>query len=198
MTPLLLASQSPTRLALLQNAGLIVQAHPARIDEAALRAALASENASPRDIADALAEAKALKLARRHPDALVLGCDQILALGQRIFAKPASRSVARQQLTDLSGQTHHLLSALVLYHDSGPIWRHVGVARMTMRDASPAYLDAYLDRNWPALAESVGCYQVESEGIRLFSAVEGDYFTVLGLPLLPLLSYLSLRGFIPS
>lgn len=198
MTPLLLASQSSTRLALLQNAGLIVQAHPARIDEAALRAALTSEHASPRDIADALAEAKALKLARRHPDALVLGCDQILALGQHIFAKPASRSEARQQLTDLSGQTHHLLSALVLYHDSAPIWRHVGVARMTMRDASPAYLDAYLDRNWPELAQSVGCYQVESEGIRLFSAVEGDYFTILGLPLLPLLSYLSLRGFIPS
>ena len=198
MTPLLLASQSSTRLALLQNAGLIVQAHPARIDEAALRAALTSEHASPRDIADALAEAKALKLARRHPDALVLGCDQILALGQHICAKPASRSEARQQLTDLSGQTHHLLSALVLYHDSAPIWRHVGVARMTMRDASPAYLDAYLDRNWPELAQSVGCYQVESEGIRLFSAVEGDYFTILGLPLLPLLSYLSLRGFIPS
>lgn len=198
MTPLLLASQSGIRLTLLRNAGVPVEPHPSRIDEEALRAALAAEDATPRDIADALAEAKALKLAQRHPTALVLGCDQILALGPRIFAKPASREEARQHLQDLAGHTHQLLSALVLYHNTEPIWRHVGVARLTMREASSAYLDAYLDRNWPDIAQSVGCYQLESEGIRLFSAIEGDYFTILGLPLLPLLTYLSLRGFIPS
>lgn len=198
MTPLLLASQSAIRLTLLRNAGVPVEPHPSRIDEEALRAALAAEDATPRDIADALAEAKALKLAQRHPTALVLGCDQILALGPRIFAKPASREEARQHLQDLAGHTHQLLSALVLYHNTEPIWRHVGVARLTMREASSAYLDAYLDRNWPDIAQSVGCYQLESEGIRLFSAIEGDYFTILGLPLLPLLTYLSLRGFIPS
>lgn len=198
MTPLLLASQSAIRLTLLRNAGLEVTAHPARIDEEALRAALAAEDATPRDMADALAEAKALKLAQRHPGALVLGCDQILALGPRVFAKPESREEARQQLIDLAGQTHQLLSALVLYDKGEPIWRHVGVARLTMKAANPAYIETYLDRNWPEVGHSVGAYQIESEGIRLFSAVEGDYFTILGLPLLPLLNYLSLRGFIPS
>ncbi len=198
MTDLLLASQSAIRLTLLRNAGVQVQAHPARIDEQALRLALEQEGASPRDIADALAEAKALKLAQRHPAALVLGCDQILTLGPRLLAKPETRELARQQLADLSGQTHQLLSAVVLYHGGEPIWRHVGVARLTMRTVSDAYLDAYLDRNWPAVGQSVGAYQLEHEGIRLFSAIEGDYFTILGLPLLPLLSYLSVRGFIPS
>ena len=198
MTPLLLASQSAIRLTLLQNAGVTVQAHPARIDEDALRRALQAEDATPHDIADALAEAKAARLAQRHPAALVLGCDQILALGSRIFSKPETRAEARRNLADLAGQTHHLLSAAVLYHEGAPIWRHVGLARLTMRAASDAYLEAYLDRNWPAIGHSVGAYQLEHEGIRLFSAIEGDYFTILGLPLLPLLSYLSLRGFIPS
>lgn len=198
MTPLLLASQSAIRLTLLRNAGLEVEAHPARIDEDALRMALQAEDATPRDIADALAEAKALKLAQRHPTALVLGCDQVLALGPRIFNKPESRDEARSQLADLCGHTHQLLSALVLYDKGEPIWRHVGVARLTMRQASPAYLDAYLGCAWPEVSHSVGAYQLESEGIRLFSAIEGDYFTILGLPLLPLLNYLSLRGLIPS
>lgn len=198
MTLLLLASQSAIRLTLLQNAGIQVQAHPARVDEQALQEALKAQGASPRDIADALAEAKALKLAQRYPQALVLGCDQILALGTRLFAKPETQAEARQQLLDLSGQTHQLLSAAVLYHEGQPIWRHIGVARLVMRQVSDAYLTQYLDRTWPAVQHSVGSYQIEAEGIRLFSAIEGDYFTILGLPLLPLLSYLSLRGFIPS
>lgn len=198
MTPLLLASQSATRLTLLRNAGLEVTPHPARIDEDAMRRALELENASPRDIADALAEAKALKLAQRHPTSLVLGCDQVLALKDRIFCKPETMDNARAQLRDLSGQTHQLLSAAVLYDRGEPVWRHVGVARLTMREISDAYLDAYLARNWPEVRHSVGAYQVEHEGIRLFSAIEGDYFTILGLPLLPLLNHLSLRGFIPS
>ncbi len=198
MTPLFLASPSAIRLTLLQNAGVAVQAHPARVDEHALRAALQAESASPRDIADALAEAKALKLAQRHPQALVLGCDQILALGPQLFSKPQTRDEARQQLRDLSGQTHQLLSAAVLYHEGQPIWRHVGVARLTMRAFSDSYLDEYLDRTWPTIQNSVGGYHLEAEGIRLFSAIEGDYFTILGIPLLPLLSYLSLRGFISS
>ncbi|MEI6798484.1 MAG: Maf family nucleotide pyrophosphatase [Pseudomonadota bacterium] len=198
MTPLLLASQSAIRRNLLQNAGVAVQAHPARLDEQALRAALEAERASPRDIADALAEAKALKVAQRHPLGLVLGCDQILVLGTSIFSKPDTEAKARQQLVDLCGQTHQLLSAAVLYHEGQPVWRHVGVARLTMRQFSDAYLNEYLDRCWPTVQDSVGSYQLEGEGIRLFSAIEGDYFTILGLPLLPLLSYLSLRGFISS
>ncbi|NBZ86795.1 Maf family protein [Stagnihabitans tardus] len=195
---LLLASQSEIRLTLLRNAGLAVEAHPARIDEEALRESLQAEGATPRDVADALAEAKALKLATKHPGSLVLGCDQVLALGPRIFAKPGSPQEARVQLDELSGKTHQLLSALVLYHDMKPIWRHVGVARLTMVTPTPDWLEGYVARNWPAISHSVGAYQLESEGVRLFSQIEGDYFTILGLPLLPLLNYLSLRGFIPS
>lgn len=198
MTPILLASASPIRLTLLQNAGLSVTAQPARIDEEAVRASLEAEQATPRDVADTLAELKARKLADKNPEALVLGCDQVLAFKQQVWAKPESRDQARAQLQTLRGETHQLLSALVLYHRAEPIWRHVGQARLTMGQFSDSYLDAYLDRNWPQVASSVGAYQLEGEGIRLFSSIEGDYFTILGLPLLPLLSYLSLRGFIAS
>lgn len=198
MTPILLASASPIRLTLLLNAGLTVTAQPARIDEDAVRAGLESEHATPRDVADTLAELKARKLADKNPEALVLGCDQVLAFKHQVWAKPESRDQARAQLQTLRGDTHQLLSALVLYHRAEPIWRHVGQARLTMTQFSDSYLDAYLDRTWPQVASSVGAYQLEGEGIRLFSSIEGDYFTILGLPLLPLLSYLSLRGFIAS
>ena len=198
MTHLLLASASPIRLALLQNAGLAVTAHPARIDEDAIRAGLQVERANPRDVAETLAEMKARKLADRNPDSLVLGCDQVLALGNQIWSKPTDRPEATRQLQALRGQVHHLHSAVVLYHQAKPVWRHIGTARLSMTNFSDAYLDAYLSRNWPAIATSVGAYQLEGEGIRLFSAIEGDYFTILGLPLLPLLSYLALRGFIAS
>ncbi len=198
MTPLLLASASQIRLTLLKNAGLSVTAHPARIDEGAVRASLHAEAANPRDVADTLAEMKARKLADRHPAALVLGCDQVLAFQGQVWSKPLDQTEARHQLQTLRGGTHHLLSALVLYHETRPIWRHVGQARLTMSSFSDAYLDDYLARNWPAVAASVGAYHLEGEGIRLFSSVEGDYFTILGLPLLPLLSYLALKGFIAS
>lgn len=197
-TPLLLASASPIRLTLLQNAGLTVTAQPARIDEAAVRASLQAEAARPRDVADTLAELKARKLADRNPGALILGCDQVLVCGDRIWAKPDDLAQARTQLQALRGHTHQLLSALVLYHEARPIWRHVATANLTMATVSDAYLDAYLARNWPIVAGSVGAYQIEGEGIRLFTALEGDYFAILGLPLLPLLSYLALKGFIAS
>jgi septum formation protein len=183
-TPLLLASKSQIRLTLLQNAGLSVTALPARIDETAVRMSLQADNASPRDIADTLAEMKARKIAERHPAALVLGCDQVLAHNDQVFAKPTSLDDARDQLCRLRNSEHRLHSAVVLYHQAQPIWRHIGTATLTMRDFSDAY--------------SVGAYQLEHEGVRLFSSVVGDYFTILGLPLLPLLSYLTLRGFIPS
>ena len=197
-TPLLLASASQVRLTLLQNAGLTVTALPARIDEAALRAALESEQAKPRDIADALAEMKAHKLADKHPDALVLGCDQVLSCHNRLYNKPDTIDQARADLQSLRGFSHHLYSAAVLYHNARPIWRHIGQAKLTMSVFSDAYLDDYLARNWHQVQHSVGGYMLESEGLRLFSAIEGDYFTILGLPLLPILSYLGQRGFIPS
>lgn len=195
---MILASSSQIRTTLLQNAGLDVVAIPARIDEDAIRAALMVEQANPRDIADALAEAKARKIADKNPTALVLGCDQILAQGVTIYAKPETPDHARIQLRQLRGKSHQLLSAAVLYDGTTPIWRHVGVARLTMRDVSDGYLNSYIDRNWHSIKDSVGGYKLEEEGARLFSEIDGDYFTILGLPLLALLNFCALRGFIES
>ena len=195
---ILLASASEIRLQLLRSANVPAQAQPARIDEEAIRVAMEAEGASPRDLADTLAEMKARKIAERNPGAFVLGCDQVLEMGCRVFAKPASPEDARAQLRDLRGQTHCLLSAAVLYQNGAPLWRHVGEARLTMRDVSDAYLDDYLARNWDSIRHAVGCYKLEEEGIRLFSAINGDHFTILGLPLLPLLSYLGGRGIIDA
>ena len=192
------ATASPTRLARLAAAGLQVESRPARVDEAMIRESLSAEGASPRDQADTLAEWKARSVAPRFPEDLVLGADQILALDDTVFSKPEDREHARNDLMKLQGRTHRLYSAIVLFDHGQPIWRHIGEARMTMRSLSPVAIDAYLDRNWPTVAGSVGAYQIENEGIRLFSAIEGDHDTILGMPLLPFLNYLTLRGFIPS
>ena len=196
--PIILASGSAIRAQLLQNAAVPFTVDIPRIDEETVRHALAAEDASPRDIADTLAELKAQKIASRHPDALVIGCDQVLALGKEVFAKPQTEAEALTQLKTLRGQTHQLLSAAVIYGEGQPLWRHVGVVRLTMRDASDAYLADYVARNWDSIRHSVGAYKLEEEGVRLFTHVSGDYFTVLGLPLLELLSYLTLRGTLPA
>lgn len=190
---LVLASASSIRAEMLRRAGVAVDVQPARIDEAAIRDALLAEDAPPRDVADALAEGKARKISARHPG-LVLGCDQVLALKGRLFEKPTTPKQAHDHLTALRGQTHQLLSAAVLYEGGKPVWRHVGVARLTMRNFSDSYLDDYVARNWPGIGETVGGYKLEEEGVRLFAQVTGDYFTILGLPMLELLNYLSLRG----
>jgi septum formation protein len=179
---------------MLRRAGVAIDVVPARVDEAAIRDALVAEQAPPRDVADALAEAKARKVAGRYPEALVLGCDQVLSLKGRIFEKPGTPEEAGIQLRELRGTTHQLLSAAVIYDGGEPVWRHVGVARLAMRPVSDAYLDDYVSRNWPGIGDTVGGYKLEEEGARLFAQVMGDYFTILGLPLLELLNYLVLRG----
>jgi septum formation protein len=196
--PIVLASSSETRLRLLRASGLPVSAQSARLDEEAVRAALEGEGAVPRDIADTLAEMKARKIGEKTPGAIVIGCDQVLDFKGRAWGKAPTMDAARIQLRSLRGQTHRLLSAMVLYHEGQPQWRHIGEARLTMRNFSDDWLEGYLSRNWESLRHSAGGYLLESEGVRLFSAVEGDYFTVLGLPLLPLLGYLGDRGFIPT
>ncbi|WP_374397791.1 nucleoside triphosphate pyrophosphatase [Tabrizicola sp.] len=193
---MILASTSPTRLQMLRAAGLNPTAVAPRVDEATIRDALTAEGAHPRDIADTLAEMKARKVAEKHPETLVLGCDQVLALDRETFAKPETPEDARAQLRRLRGKTHKLLSALVVYENAEPVWRFTGEARLTMHDISDAYLNDYLDRNWDSIRHSVGCYKVEEEGVRLFSAITGDHFTILGLPLLPLLAWLGNRGMI--
>lgn len=195
---LILASTSATRLSMLRAAGLEPIPVAPRVDEASVRDSLVAEGATPRDIADALAEMKARKVAEKHPDALVLGCDQVLALDRDTFAKPETPDDARQQLRQLRGKTHKLLSAAVVYENAEPVWRHVAEARLTMHRFSDAYLDDYVRRNWDSIRHSVGCYKVEEEGVRLFSAITGDHFTILGLPLLPLLAWLGNRGMIAT
>lgn len=197
MAVLTLASSSPIRAQLLRGAGLDIDVVPARVDEAALRDSLLAEGASARDIADALAEQKARQVSRRKPG-LVVGCDQILECESILLAKPESRDEACEQLRFLRGKTHRLHTASVIYEGGAPIWRHVNVPRLTMRSFSDAWLTEYLDRTWPDVAQCVGAYKIEALGVRLFSSIEGDLFSIQGLPLVELLSFLTVRGDLPS
>jgi septum formation protein len=190
VTTLILASASATRARLLTCAGIAFQVVPAHVDEAAVKQALLAEKADARRIADVLAEWKALKISRAHPSALVIGCDQVLAFGNELVSKCASMAEARALLMRLRGKKHELISAIVLARGGVPIWRHVEKASLWMNALSDKFVDDYLAAGGESLLSGVGCYQIEGTGLQLFSRIEGDYFCILGLPMLPLLSAL--------
>ena len=186
--PLILASQSRARQMLLANAGIGFQAVPADIDERAVQQA--SGLAAPGDIAALLAREKALWVSSRHPGKYVVGADQTLALGDRLFSKPAGREQAAEQLRALAGYAHALHSAVAVARDGKILFAETAIARMSMRPLSEAEIKVYLDAAGEAVTSSVGAYQLEGLGVHLFDRIEGDHFTVLGLPLLPLLAFL--------
>lgn len=191
---IILASTSPFRRQLLENAGISVEAVAPEVDERVVEAPLENAGVSPEDVALILAEAKAVDVSERHPHALVIGCDQTLSLGDRVFHKPKDMEGARRHLLDLSGKTHQLNSAIVLARAGQPGWRHLSQASLTMRKLDPGFIGRHLSQVGEKALSSVGAYQVEGPGIQLFTKIEGDYFTIIGLPLLPLLEKLREEG----
>lgn len=190
--PLVLASKSAVRRLVLESAGIPVKAVAADIDERALEAK--SGASDPSAVASLLAREKAVAVSALYPGRLVVGADQTLALGLQRFSKPADGSAARQQLMSMRGKTHALHAAVAVVRDSRTVFEHCDAVHMTMRNFSDAFLDAYLDAAGDAVTASVGAYQVEKTGIQLFERIEGAYFTILGLPLLPLLDFLRQEG----
>lgn len=186
--PLILASQSKARQMLLGNAGIHVESDPAEIDERQIQQK--SDLSAPGEIASLLAREKSLFVSRRRPGRYVVGADQTLALGMQLFSKPSSRAQAAEQLRALAGRTHELCSAVAVARDGKILFEKVAIARMTMRQLGETEIDAYLDEAGSAVTSSVGAYQLEGLGVHLFEHIEGDHFTILGLPLLPLLAFL--------
>jgi len=192
---LILASGSASRRRMLEAAGLDFEVDKPRVDEEAVKASLRAEGLKPRDQADALAEVKALSISNRR-SGFVLGADQMLAVEDDVLDKPASRAEARSHLQRLRGRTHMLISAAVVARDGAVIWRHIETPRLKMRAFSDDFLDSYLDQAGETVLSSVGAYQLEGLGAQLFDRVDGDYFAVLGLPLLPLLGFLREHGIV--
>lgn len=192
--PLVLASGSSIRAQLLQNAAVDFTVQVPNIDEQSIKQSMVSSAARPQDIADTLAEKKARAVSEKVPGALVLGSDQVLEIDGSLMSKPSSQDEALGQLKSLRGRQHRLFSAAVICENGKPVWRHVGRVTLQMRESSDSYLQGYVNRNWPEIGHAVGAYMLEQEGVRLFSRIEGDYFHVLGMPLLEILRYLTERG----
>ena len=190
--PLILASQSAVRKSLLANAGIAVETVPADIDERAIQQTSGLKD--PGSIASLLAGEKAAFISTKYPGRYVVGADQTLALGEQLFSKPANRAAAAAQIATLSGQTHALHSAVSVVKDGVTLFSHVSVARMTMRPLTGSEIAAYIDEAGDAVTASVGAYQLERTGVHLFERIDGDHFTILGLPLLPLLGFLRSRN----
>ena len=196
---ILLASGSASRRAMLEAAGVPFEVERPRVDEEGAKESLRAEGLDARAMADALAELKAVAVSHRRPGVTVIGSDSIVALADGTqLDKPDSRETAARQLRAMRGGTHRLVSAVVGARDGIAVWRHVDVAKLHVRAFSDAFLDRYLDAEWPAIAGCVGCFRVEGPGVQLFARVEGSHFTILGMPLLPLLAWLRDTGEMPA
>ncbi|MCG8357556.1 MAG: Maf family protein [Kiloniellales bacterium] len=196
--PLVLASASPSRRRLLAEAGVALQWDEARVDESEVKDALKAEGAEPEQVAETLSELKAQRVSRRHPGALVIGADQMMECGGIWFDKPSDLDHAAAHLRALSGRAHRLLTSVCVVRDGQRLWHHNDQARLTMRSLSGRFVADYLEAVGEAALGSVGAYQLEGLGAQLFSRVEGDYFTILGLPLLPLLDFLRHHRAVPT
>lgn len=196
--PIILASASPYRAMLLKNAGIAFETQKPDIDERAAEAPLKESGASPEDIASILAEVKAEDVSRRNPAAVVIGSDQTLSLGDEVLHKAPDMEAARRRLITLSGKTHQLNTAVVVAQGGVAVWRDVSIAHMTMRTLEPAFIGRFMARAGNKALTSVGAYTIEDEGIQLFERIEGDYFAIVGLPLLPLLRQLRSMGAIDA
>lgn len=194
----ILASKSAIRQDLLNGAGVAVSVKTSPIDEPAIIAALLAENAKARDVADTLAQYKGMRVARSNPESIVIAADQVLVCEGAIFSKPQDQTEAINQLKKLRGKGHQLLSAVVIFEDGIPVWRHIGRAQLMMRDFSDEFLVEYIQEMGDDILTTVGCYKLESLGVQLFSQVQGDYFTILGLPLIEVLGFLRTRGVVPT
>ncbi len=194
MTTVVLASGSSIRAKLLRDAGVRFSTKVSKIDEASIIASLKTEKAKPKDVVDLLAEYKAQRVALKYSDAIVIGCDQILVCDKEIYEKAQTLDAARSTLQSLRGKAHQLMSAVVIFEQGKPVWRHMGRAQLVMRDFSDLYLENYIEQNRDTILSSVGCYRLEEEGVQLFSHIQGDYFTILGIPLLEVLGFLRSHG----
>jgi len=194
---LILASGSAIRRQILDGAGLDYEVITRPVDEAAIKDAMLAENSRLRDIADALAEAKAMRVSRQEAG-LVIGADQIMVMGGQLFDKPKSMEDARERLISMRGKKHELIGAVVICENGAPVWRHMCKTKLWVRDFSDDFLDWYIETEGEALMKSVGAYRFEGPGSQLFEKVEGDFFAILGLDLLPVLDFLRRRGIVAS
>ncbi len=196
---LVLASRSKARQAMLAAAGVAVEAMAPNVDEEALRDGLRADGVTARNLADALSEAKAVRLSGRLGTGMVLGADQVLALEDgSMLDKPADREEAKAHLMRMSASKHKLFSAAAIAEQGSVVWRHVDIATMAVRKLSEQFVDQYVEAEWGQIRHCVGCYEIEGRGAQLFSDIKGSQFTIMGLPLLHLLDYLRVRGVMPS
>ena len=193
-----LASSSLARSQVLTNAGVVHEILSPQIDEDSVKVAMLADGYSHRDIADKIADMKARKVSLQRAESYVLGCDQVLSFAGSLYSKPETKFNLKTQLREMSGKTHQLISAAVIYKDMQPIWRHVGVATLSMDLLSDSVIEKYVEKNWDTVKFCVGGYKIERRGVQLFNEIQGDYFCILGLPLLEIMNFLKVRGVLES